>query len=390
MLPSPRMTALRILIVYETMYPLAIGGLEVRNYELAAALGRRGHRVTLAGFGQVPPAAETGDEPAYVSLGPPARLYGRSGRRSLGQALRFARAVSRLDVRSYDVVETPNMPFAHLPVLAARCRLARRPLVVSWLEYWGPYWRDYAGPAAAPLYRAVERLTAHLGSTAYAVSALTAARVEAARGAPVAVIPCGLDLTALAAAAAAPRVSPPLVYAGRLLAHKRLDVLLRALRGREWPLRGPLLDIYGEGPDRRRLEDLVARLALDERVRFRGHVPTQEQLWRAIAGAELAVQPSAREGFGLFPLEAMALGVPVVHCASPESAVGELVRDGVDGVCVPASAEALGAQLAALLNDPERRRALGRAAAERATGYGWDRVGVKVEGIFSALPSRRS
>lgn len=383
------MTPLRILIVYETMYPVAIGGLEVRNYELAAALCRRGHRVTLAGFGQVPPLAEPGEGPAYVSLGSPARLYGRSGRRSLGQALRFAVAASRLDLRPYDVVETPNMPFAHLPVLAARCRRARLPLVVSWLEYWGPYWRDYVGPASAPLYRAVERLTAHLGSTAYAVSALTAARVQAARRAPVAVVPCGLDLAELGAAGAAALSAPPLVYAGRLLEHKRLDVLLHALEGRAWPLPGPLLDVYGEGPDRPRLEELAARLDLGERVRFRGHVPTQQELWRAIAGAQVAVQPSAREGFGLFPLEAMALGVPVVHCASPESAVGELVRDGVDGLCVAATAEALGAGLAALLSDPERRRELGRAAAERAAGYGWDRVAALVESIFNALPSRR-
>ncbi|HSG38658.1 MAG TPA: hypothetical protein VLE27_03375, partial [Thermoanaerobaculia bacterium] len=41
---------MKILIVYETVYPDFIGGVEHRNYELAAALCRRGHEVTLTGF----------------------------------------------------------------------------------------------------------------------------------------------------------------------------------------------------------------------------------------------------------------------------------------------------------------------------------------------------
>jgi glycosyltransferase involved in cell wall biosynthesis len=103
-------------------------------------------------------------------------------------------------------------------------------------------------------------------------------------------------------------------------------------------------------------------------------VPTSRELWSALATAELAVQPSEREGFGLFPLEAMALGLPVVYCESPESAVGELVRDGREGLACAPDADALARALEGLLAAPERRRQLAEAARRRAEEYSWDRV----------------
>jgi len=112
---------LRILLLYEAVYPDNIGGVETRNWELGRALGRRGHEVTLAGF-----CAPLPGEPPNVRvlpMGPSPRLYNAGGRRSTRAALRFAAAVARLDLSPYDVVETANMPYVHLLPLALRCRL---------------------------------------------------------------------------------------------------------------------------------------------------------------------------------------------------------------------------------------------------------------------------
>src|SRR5262249_56915061 len=115
-----------------------------------------------------------------------------------------------------------------------------------------------------------------------------------------------------------------------------------------------------------RLEELTRRLGVAARVRFRGHVPTSEEVWRELGAARIAVQPSDREGFGPFPLEAMAAGLPVVYCRSAESAVGELVRDGVEGIASDPSAAALAAALRTLLLDAGRRAAAVTAAPTRA------------------------
>ncbi len=90
---------MKLLIVYETVYPDFIGGVELRNYELAVALCRRGHEVTLAGF--CSGLTTTVENLRIVSLGDLGELgglYNRAGRRSTRQALRFA-AVVRLPAR---------------------------------------------------------------------------------------------------------------------------------------------------------------------------------------------------------------------------------------------------------------------------------------------------
>jgi glycosyltransferase involved in cell wall biosynthesis len=378
---SGKPASLRLLLLYETLAPDYMGGIETRNLAMARALAARGHHVTMAGYGA--PAAT--DAPAGVerlSLGNPRGLYTAAGRRSTRRALGFAWAVRRIPLAPYDLVETANMPYAHVPGLAARCRAAGKPLAVTWYEHWGAYWRDYVGVASAPFYRLAEGVVSRLGDAALAISELTRERVAAQRRGPVEVLPCGVDLEAVERAAAAGAANPraPLVFAGRLLAHKRVDLLLAAVaRLPPTPNAGPQLSVFGDGPERPRLEALAARLGVAGRVRFEGHVESIERVWQALGGALVAVQPSAREGFGLFPLEAMAAGVPVVHCESAESAVDELVRHGVDGLRVPDDDAALAGALAALLADPVRRGALAAAARARAAAFSWSALAARFE-----------
>lgn len=392
---------MKILFLYETVYPDFIGGVEVRNYHLAAALARRGNQVTLAGFcGEL-----TTDLPnlRILSFGPRPNLYNAEGKRSTRQSLRFAATVAhpaRLDLGDFDVVETASVPYIHLLPLAARCASAGKPLLVTWYEYWGPYWKGYVGSRRAPVYRAIEWLTAQLGDAVTATSELTRSRLAEARAAvalsrtdEVDLVPCGLEVGEVTAAAglAVHGSGPPLLYAGRLLTHKRLDLLLHAvaLLAREGGSEGPLLTIFGEGPDRPRLTRLAEELGIAPRVLFRGHVEEDAEVWKELGRARLAVQPSAREGFGLFPLEAMAVGLPVVYCQSPESAVGELVRDGIEGVAAPPEPEELAAVLHHLLADEAEWRRFSQNARARAAGYDWSSIAERIEEICLSLLAAR-
>jgi len=382
---------LSILLLYDCIYPGSVGGVEHRNYELARALVARGHKVTLAGF------ADGKDAPApgvkILPLGLRGRLYGAAGKRSTGQALRFAARVARMDLSPYDLVETANIPYVHLFPLALRCHLAKKPLVVTWYEYWGPYWREYLGPIRWLPYAAIERLTVPLGKKAIADSRLAADRVQAHRGGEVPVVPVGIPIDAIRQAAkdsasepdAAP--APPLIYAGRLLREKRVDLLLEAvaLLASASDLSNSLLAILGAGPERERLEEQARALGIAERVRFLGHLPTNEDVWRSLGRAKVAVQPSSREGFGLFPLEAMAAGLPVVYCESAESALPELVRPGLEGLCTAPEPQALAAALARLLGDETEREQLAQGARTRSEGYGWEAIAARLENLFLEL-----
>jgi glycosyltransferase involved in cell wall biosynthesis len=352
---------LRILFLYPTIFPDLIGGVEQRNYELAAALARRGHQVTLAGLldSPRPPTATL----RFLRVGRLDTVYNQAGKRSTRQALRFAARVPRLRLRDYDLVETANIPYVHLLPLAATCRLAGKPLLVTWYEYWGHYWRRYVGALRAPAYQLVEWVTAQLGTAVTTTSRLTGDRLARRRrgGDLVEVIPCGIHVAAVRAAATGVvrGEAPPLVFAGRLLADKRLELLLRALVRVVAHLPGPLLTVFGGGPDRERLGRIAGELGLGERVVFRGQVEDNAEVWRGLGQARLAVQPSEREGFGLFPLEAMAAGLPVLYCRSSETALGELVRDGEEGRCVPATPEDLATAILQLLADDGERERLG-------------------------------
>ena len=381
---------LRWLFFYDCIYPESLGGVEHRNHELARELGRLGHEVVLSGWAEAPGAPHPNVRVAPVAKA--SRRYVARGRRSGLEALLLASQVRRIPLDGIDIVETANIPYLHLPLLARRCRRRRIPLLVTWHEHWGAYWRQHRpprrfGPGLWRFYALCERLSLRFGTQAVAVSNLTAGRVAKVRGEPVEVVPNGIPFERIRRLAAeADPDAPPLVYAGRLIPEKRVDLLIDATArlaatetGRRLAReRGALLRIIGGGPAEDDLRTHIEREDLSAIVDFAGRLPENEDVWRAVAGADLAVQPSAREGFGLFPLEAMAAGVPVVHCRSPNSAVPELVRDGREGWASAADAGELAQLLERLLGAPAEVAAASRAALERAAGYDWRQVADRV------------
>lgn len=94
--------------------------------------------------------------------------------------------------------------------------------------------------------------------------------------------------------------------------------------------------IAGDGGDRARLEDIVRRAGLLDRVRFLGQVPPEDlpDVYRA---ADLFLLPSTGEGFGIAFLEAMACGTPVLGIAA--GGTPDALGDGILGDLVEANAD---------------------------------------------------
>jgi len=386
--------SLSYLFFYDAIYPETLGGVEHRNYQLACALGARGHRAVLAGWAGAPASLPIGVE--VRTIGSFRSLYGRSGRRSRLQALRLAWNAATIDLKGVDVVETSNIPFLHLFPLSFRCRRAGVPMIVTWHEFWGDYWRDYMPPGRLRvglwrLYRWIERRAASRGDRAVAVSQLTAQRLGSVRREEIEVIPNGVQFEALRAISAggdnAPEIGP-LVFAGRLITEKRVHLLVEAAAILAKSMSGPILTIIGDGPARTSLQQQVERLGLDDRVELLGRLETSTDVWNRMSTAKIAVHPSAREGFGLFALEAMALGLPVVHCASPESAVREVVRDRTDGRKVDPDPQLLAAAILEILNDPATYASMSANAVERAAGFDWGAATQTLERVSRDLLER--
>ena len=154
---------------------------------------------------------------------------------------------------------------------------------------------------------------------------------------------------------------PIVLFVGRLVPYKGVDVLLDAMAG----LNAVAL-IVGDGPQRDALEAHARRLGIADRIRFLGSV-TDEQLGSLYRSCDVFVLPSVtrQEAFGVVQLEAMAAGKPVVS-TDLGTGVGWVNRHGETGYVVPPrDARALGDALSRLLENPELRRSMGDAAMRR-------------------------
>lgn len=356
------------------------GGVEKRIREVSVRLADRGHDVHVYGMRCWDgPAVIERDGVTLHGVCPGEGLY-IDGRRTVAQALRFGKAVLRpLLASGADVVDCQNFPY--FPCFAAKAASVRRgfPLVVTWHEVWGDYWYDYLGRRGV-FGKAVERLAAGLTDHHIAVSPSTA-RALAGLGVagPVPVVPNGIDLARIAAVPPAAE-EWDVIFTGRLIREKNVDLLLRALV----PVREEVPDlralIVGDGPERPALERLARDLGLP--VTFAGFLPDYDSVIAAMKASRVFVLPSTREGFGIAALEAMACGVPVVTVDHPGNAVRDLVVPGVNGYCSGLSAGELGEGILFWLkNGSEDRDLITRTAQD----FDWGNVTVQVERYYSNL-----
>lgn len=165
---------------------------------------------------------------------------------------------------------------------------------------------------------------------------------------------------------------PLLLFVGAPVGRKNLDLVLDILANAPVSShlsRATLLISGASAQGFPLYRDRIASLRLARRVRWLGHVP-YEEMPLLYASADLLVFPSLYEGFGLPPLEAMAVGTPVV--ASSASCLPEVLGDAallVDPTDKMGFAQAVESALAR----PELRSQLIEAGKTQAAKYSWER-----------------
>jgi len=338
----------RILVVYDCLFPHTIGGAERWYRNLAERLATDDHDVTYLTLCQW----ERGERPDVRGVrvrtaGPRMALY-TGGRRRIAPPLVFGAGVLwhlLRHGRSYDVVHTASFPYFSLLAAGLLRRPMRYGLVVDWHELWSrEYWREYLGPIGGRIGWGVQRAGVRLRQRAFCFAELTAARLRDAglRG-PVEVL-AGEYAGSLQTPVPRP-ARPEVVFAGRHIPEKRVPAQRRERLDERGQAPELHLAIYGDGPDREEVLALVERLGLGDVVRVPGFV-SAEEVEDALAHALCMVLPSRREGYGMVVVEASARGVPSIVVAHPDNAATELVDEGENGfVAASASPEDLAAAI---------------------------------------------
>jgi glycosyltransferase involved in cell wall biosynthesis len=369
-----------VALVTDAVFPYHRGGKETRYHEIARRLAGHAdvHVYTMKWWDKAPMRDEGGV--TFHALTPLVPLYSRD-RRSIRQALIFALGCLTLLGRRFDVIEADHMPYVQLFPLRLVATLRRKRLVVTWHEVWGPaYWRGYLGPLGRVGWW-LERVAMRLPDVIIAASPQTAERLRERVGArtAVAVAPNGVDLEEIRSAPAAPERTD-LVVVGRLLDHKRIDLLIDAVARLRAAGVQASCRIIGDGPQREALHAQAQRLGVADLIDFRHDVAGQRELYSLLKAGRVFVFPSAREGFGVAVLEALACGLPVVTTSAPDNLARHLVTRAADGVICEPSADAIAESVAGLLAGPRGER----TSEAWVSGFDWDSVTHRVAEVVLA------
>lgn len=196
-------------------------------------------------------------------------------------------------------------------------------------------------------------------------------------GDQVEVIHNGVDLGWIRAAVPYDEPRPVVLSAGRLEPYKGVDRIIEAMRhlGDEYILR-----ITGEGPARKALEERVARLGLESRVEFLGHVDL-DTLYRWFRTACAYVTMSRIEAMPLTPLEVLAARTRVVASDIPaHREIADAAAAGIDLVAPEAPSTVLADAIAKASIDD----------AQQPVVMDWAEVGERTLALYAAAAAGRA
>jgi len=248
----------KIAIVSDAVYPYNKGGKEKRLYDITTRLARRGYEVTIYTMKWWEgPKMIVEDGVTLHAICRCHKLYSNE-RRSMKEAIFFACASFKMLTKSFDVVEVDHIPHLVLYTMKIVCVLKGKKMIATWHEVWGKqYWRKYLGYILGYIAYAVEKISVRLPNVIVSVSDHTSEKLIYILGATkeIITIPNGVNDEVIENNSVTSKKTD-IVFAGRLLTHKHVDILLHAIARTKLTKKDISAIIVGDGPEMESLTTL--------------------------------------------------------------------------------------------------------------------------------------
>jgi len=326
---------MRIALVYDMIYPYNIGGAEVRNYSLAKRLTEQGHEVHLYGVKLWNGPDIIKKDGIFVhGVCRYIQKYNFKGNRSIFEPIKFSFYVFKSLIKEkFDIVDCSAFPY--FPAFSCKLYsiLRNTPLVITWHEVWRDYWYEYLG------WRGVfgvfiEKIVSKLTKNIITVSDKTKDNLVQLKvnKKHISVVYNWVDIKEIEEIKKFKEESD-IIYAGRLMKHKNIDILIKSIFLIKKKLPDIKAVIIGNGPEKTKLRALIKGLGLENNIKFLDFM-LKEKVYSFMKSSKLFVLPSVLEGFGIIVIEANACGLPVITVKHKRNASADLIKDYNNGfVC---------------------------------------------------------
>lgn len=379
---------MKIAYVYDNIYPYSIGGVEKRVWELATRLTQRGHEVHLFGMKYWDGADVFQKEGIFLhGVCKPYPLF-FNGHRSIKEAIYFAwKVLPYLLKEKFDIIDCQNFPY--FPCFPAKLYSLRKrtPLVISWYEFWGNYWYEYLGMKGF-FGKVVERFVSKLPALIIANSEKVRQDLIFAGVRPekVTVNANGVNLEEIQKIESR-KENFDILYAGRLVSHKNIDLLIKAIKLVGERAGEVTCGIIGDGPEREKLTELVKDLKLNGHIKFLGFLEKEEDVISYMKSSRIFAIPSVREGSPITVVEANACGLPVITVNHKNNGTTTLIEEGVNGFICELSEESVAQQILELLLENGSWLQVHKSSLAKAKNYDWDTIVKDLEDIYREVIS---
>jgi len=375
---------MKIAFVYDAIYPWVKGGAEMRIHELGKRLSARGYEIHIFGIKWW----EGEDTIKYEGMNLHGVCKARSlyvnGRRSISEAFVFAvKLFPALRREKFDLIDVSVFPYFSCFTVKAISFLKKTPSVFTWHEVWGDYWYEYLGKNKGFFGLIIEKMVSKVSENNIAVSDWTRKRLETLTTPEkkIAIIPNGIDLKRISdiepeaswASAGAKKKTYDVIFVGRLIKEKNVDVLIKALTLLKPTFPQIKCCVVGDGPEKNSLVELAKKMGVYENIEFAGF-----QEYKALIGkikaSKVLVLPSSREGFGMVVIEAFACGVPVVTVNEKYNAAQSLVEDGVGGFIVGLEDREIAESIKKVIKEEASYSKFSAMVLRKAREYDWEKI----------------